>query len=117
MSMIRRPTYRSGTVLLAGALLATGLAAAHSPAVATKPGSGSSTGSARIFMVNPVQSTGDQGLLDAKDSAGSVPAEAYAVEQLRNLDGSGYLRGKWVAVESATGTPAFSRTNTFLYNR
>ncbi|RZI89023.1 MAG: bacillolysin, partial [Microbacterium sp.] len=73
--------------------------------------------SARIFMVNPVQSSGDQGLTDQKDAAGAVPVSAYAVEDLRNLDGSGYLRGSWVTVASATGTPAFSRTNTFLYDR
>ncbi len=37
--------------------------------------------------------------------------------QLRNLDGSGYLRGTWANVQSATGTPAFSTTNTFIYTR
>jgi hypothetical protein len=41
----------------------------------------------------------------------------YASVQLRNLDGSGYLRGKWANVQSATGTPAFSTTNTFNYTR
>ena len=41
----------------------------------------------------------------------------YAQVQLRNLDGSGYLRGSWANVQSATGTPAFSRTNEFIYTR
>ena len=36
---------------------------------------------------------------------------------LRNLDGSGYLRGSWVTVQSATGTPAYCTTNTFSYTR
>ncbi|MBA3782948.1 MAG: bacillolysin, partial [Nocardioides sp.] len=52
------------TILIpAGAgLVALTLAAtlASAPALATKPGSGSTTGSAKIFKVNPVQSTGDQ---------------------------------------------------------
>src|SRR3954447_12568203 len=91
--------------------------AAAGPAGAAKGGSGSSTGSARIFMVNPVQSSGDQDLTDQDDSATAVPDSEYRVVQLRNLDGSGYLRGDWVNVQSATGTPAYSTTNTFLYDR
>ena len=47
----------------------------------------------------------------------AVPASAYATVPLRNLDGSGYLRGKWANVQSSTGTPAFSTTNTFNYTR
>src|SRR3954470_12876622 len=88
-----------------------------SPAGAVKGGSGSDTGTARIFMVNPVQSSGDQSLTDQNDSATAVPASDYTVAQLRHLDGSGYLCGDWVNVESATGTPAYSTTNTFLYDR
>ena len=87
------------------------------PASATKPGSNSSTGTARVFMVNPVQSTGDQGLTDRKDSAAAVPAAAYATVQLRNLDGSGHLSGKYVDVTTSTGPPAYSTTNTFRYTR
>lgn len=86
-------------------------------AQAVKPRPGSPTGTAKVFMVNPVQSTGNQGLVDAKDADSAVPASAYATVPLRNLDGSGYLRGRWVRVESATGTPAFSATNQFLYTR
>src|SRR4051794_4513805 len=88
-----------------------------SPAGAVKGGSGSDTGTARIFMVNPVQSSGDQGLTDQNDSATAVPAGDYTVAQLRNLDGSGYLRGDWGSVDSATRPPAYSPNNTFLYNR
>jgi hypothetical protein len=87
------------------------------PVSATKAGSGSSTGTARVFMVNPVQSTGDESLTDQKDAASAVPASAYATAQLRNLDGSGYLHGNWATVRSSTGTPAYSRTNTFAYDR
>ena len=91
--------------------------AAATPALAAKPGPGTSTGTARVFMVNPVQSSGDETLTDQKDSATAVPASDYATVQLRNLDGSGTLTGRWVQVESSTGTPAYSATNTFLFDR
>jgi hypothetical protein len=103
-------------VTVTAACAAFGLAVA-TPALATKPGSGSATGTGSVFMVNPVQSSGIQGLTDQKDSDAAVPASAYATVPLRNLDGSGYLRGSWVNVQSATGTPAFSTSNTFKYTR
>jgi hypothetical protein len=46
-----------------------------------------------------------------------VPASEYATVPLRNLDGSGYLRGAWAQVESSTGTPAYSLTGSFVYDR
>jgi hypothetical protein len=108
---------KKSTVLAAtAACLVTGLALG-APAQATKPGSGTSTGTASVFEVNPVQSTGNQSLTDQKDSATAVPASAYATVQLRNLDGSGKLVGKWANVRTATGTPAYSPTNTFFYTR
>ncbi|MEO6413476.1 MAG: M36 family metallopeptidase [Pedococcus sp.] len=103
-------------VTVTAACAAVGLALA-TPALATKPGSGSPTGTGSVFMVNPVQSSGIQGLTDQKDSDAAVPASEYATVPLRNLDGSGYLRGSWVNVQSATGTPAFSTSNTFNYTR
>jgi hypothetical protein len=90
---------------------------AAGPTSAIKPGSGSSTGSALVFKVNPVQSSGDQTLTDMKDSADAVPQSEYAEVELRNLDGSGYLRGKWAQVVSSTGTPAFSRDSEYFYDR
>ena len=103
------------------ALLATtcllGAAAAAAPAHAAQEGSGSSTGSGSVFMVNPVQSTGDQTLTDQKDAASAVPATAYATVPLRNLDGSGNLVGTWANVVSTTGPLAYSPTNTFTYTR
>jgi hypothetical protein len=112
------PTRASRGALSLSLVIALGAAlGATAPAQAAKGGSGSSTGSARIFMVNPVQSSGNQGLTDQNDSATAVPDSEYAVATLRNLDGSGYLRGAWVNVQSATGTPAFSTSNTFLYDR
>ena len=113
---VPKPAVRAAVSLALAAAVCAPLAAAG-PAGATKGGSGSSTGTARVFMVNPVQSSGDQDLTDQNDSATAVPDDQYAPVQLRNLDGSGYLRGDWVNVQSSTGTPAFSSTNTFLYDR
>jgi zinc metalloprotease ZmpB len=42
---------------------------------------------------------------------------AYRIVPLTNLDGSGYLRGDWANIRSETGTPAYSPSNTFIYNR
>jgi zinc metalloprotease ZmpB len=109
------PAVRAVVSLSLAAAVCVPLAAA--PAGAAKGGSGSSSGTGRVFMVNPVQSSGDQDLTDQDDSATAVPPSEYRNMELRNLDGSGYLRGAWVNVQSATGTPAFSTTNTFLYDR
>src|SRR5688572_5430199 len=87
------------------------------PSTASKPGPLPSTGTAQIFMVNPVQSSGDQGLSDDKDADSPELAAQYTTAQLRNLDGSGTLSGTWVHVKSSTGTPASSASNTFLYTR
>lgn len=91
--------------------------ATAAPAIATKPGSGSSLGTGQVFMVNPVQSSGDQTLSDQKDSATAVPQSQYATMQLRNLDGAGFLSGKWANVRSNTGPAAYSTSNTFIFNR
>jgi hypothetical protein len=88
-----------------------------SAAYATKPGSGSTTGTASVFFPNPVQDLGDQTLTDQKDAASAVPDAAYHPVALTDLDGSGYLRGKWAVIRSETGAPAYSPTNTFVYDR
>lgn len=108
---------RRKPIILAAA--ATCLVGATLPgtASATKPGSDSSTGTGTVFKVNPVQSSGNQSLSDEKDSGSAVPASQYATVQLRNLDGSGHLVGKWVNVLSTTGDAAYSPTNTFSYSR
>ena len=107
-------TRSAAAAATAAGLLTLAMAA---PTAATKAVPGTTTGSASVFMVNPIQSSGDQSLSDRKDSASAVPASEYATVPMRNLDGSGYLKGSWVQVQSATGTPAFSSTNTFNYNR
>jgi hypothetical protein len=93
------------------------MAAVPSASYAAKPGPGASTGVARVFLPNPVQSLGDQSLTDQKDSAGAVPDGGYYLVPLTNLDGSGFLVGDWANVRSETGDPAYSPTNTFVYDR
>jgi hypothetical protein len=114
---VPKPALRAALALSLAAAVGGPLAAA-APAHATKGGGGApTTGTALVFKVNPVQSSGRQDLTDQKDSATAVPESEYARVPLRNLDGSGYLRGTWVTVQSATGTPAYSPDSTYFYNR
>ena len=101
-------------VLFALAVLAL---VAASAALAAKPGPGRPDGTAQVFMPNPVQDLGRQDLTDQKDAANAVPSDAYHGVTLTDLDGSGFLRGKWADIRSETGNPAYSPTNTFSYNR
>jgi zinc metalloprotease ZmpB len=101
-------------ILLAVAVLALVTASA---ALATRPGSGTSTGSGLVFLPNPVADLQDQTLTDQKDSADAVPQAAYHTVALENLDGSGFLVGSWVNVRSETGNPAYSVENEFFYDR
>ena len=96
------------------ALVAVAVAAA---ALAAKIGPGTSTGTGRVFLPNPVAELQNQSLTDQKDADYAALQPAYHDVTLTNLDGSGHLRGDWANVVSETGNPAFSPTNTFLYNR
>jgi hypothetical protein len=93
------------------------LAALIPGATLAKPGSSSSTGTGRVFLPNPVADLHDQSLTDQKDADYAALQPAYHTVTLTNLDGSGYLRGDWVNVLNETGDPAYSPTNTFIYNR
>jgi len=86
-------------------------------AAASKPGPGTSTGTGRVFLPNPVAALQDQSLTDQKDADYAALQPAYRVVTLTNLDGSGSLRGDWANVVSETGDPAYSPDNTFLYGR
>jgi zinc metalloprotease ZmpB len=103
--------------LLIGTVVLVACAAIVTVAGATKPGSGSSTGSAQVFVPNPVQSLGNESLTDQKDADSAVPGAAYHTVTLTNLDGSGFLHGDYATVYSETGNPAYSPTNTFAYTR
>jgi hypothetical protein len=81
-------------------------------------GAASSTASAKVFWVNPVQSSGDESLTDQNDSATAVPANDYRTVTLTNLDGSGYLNGDYASVVSETGKAAFAAPGgSYDYNR
>ena len=111
--MIERPN-RLRAIVLAVLIVALLLPATGR---AGKPGSGSSTGSGRVFFPNPVASLGNQSLTDQKDADYAALAPAYRIVTLTNLDGSGFLVGDWANVTSETGNPAYSGTNDFLYGR
>ena len=86
-------------------------------ASAGKPGPGSSTGTGQVFFPNPVAQLQDQTLTDQKDDDYAALHAAYVRRTLTNLDGSGFLSGDWAVIISETGNPAYSPTNSFIYNR
>jgi len=107
--------YRS--VLKAGFIVLILLVLVSGTALAEKGGPGTSTGKGQLFFPNPVASLQDQALTDQKDADYPALQPAYKTVTLTNLDGSGFLRGDWANITSETGDPAFSATNTFIYNR
>ena len=104
---------RRRIALAAAALAAVGATAAW----AAVPGPGTSSGTGRVFFPNPVAQLHNEGLTDQKDADYAALQPAYKTVTLTDLDGSGFLRGRWANVVSETGNPAFSPTNTFSYNR
>ncbi|WP_371502694.1 M4 family metallopeptidase [Kitasatospora sp. NBC_00374] len=111
-----RPTRAPRLALATATALAALAGLGAGPAIA-KPSSSAPGAVGQVFMVNPVQSSGDESLTDAKDSASAVPSSAYAAVTLRSLDGSGYLAGRWANVRSETGAPAYSATGDFRFTR
>jgi zinc metalloprotease ZmpB len=107
--------YRS--LLKAGLVVFVLLVLISGTAQAAKGGPGISTGTGQVFFPNPVAYLQDQSLTDQKDANYPALQAAYVTVTLTNLDGSGYLRGDWANIRSETGDPAFSATNTFIYNR
>ena len=93
------------------------LASVTAPVASAKQPTGATTAKALVFIPNPVQSSGNESLTDQKDSATAVPRGGYYEVTLTDLDGSGYLRGTWANVKSATGTPAYTTNGTYFYNR
>src|SRR3954467_1798567 len=83
----------------------------------TKPRAGLSSGTARVFLPNPVAELQNESLTDQKDADYAALQPAYHTVKLTHLDGSGYLCGDWACVYSETGNPAYSPRNTFSYNR
>ena len=106
-----RSFVKAGLIVLLLLILVSGTA------LAEKAGPGTSTGKGQVFLPNPVAALQDQSLTDQKDANYPALQPAYEVVTLTNLDGSGYLRGDWANIRSETGDPAFSATNTFIYDR
>src|SRR6476619_1504687 len=105
---------RRRVALAAAAALA---AMSATAAWATVPGPGTSSGTERVFFPNPVAQLRNEGLTDQKDADYAALQPAYKTVTLTDLDGSGFLRGRWANVVSETGNPAYSPTNTFSHNR
>jgi hypothetical protein len=84
---------------------------------ASKPPSGSATGSGTVFFPNPVATLQNQALTDQKDADYAALAAAYHQVVLTNLDGSGFLVGDWATIRNETGDPAYSSTNAFNFHR
>ncbi len=100
------------------ALLALGLVAIAPVAVTAKTPAGCTTGTAKVFFPNPIVSSGNQNLTDQKDRDYAALNNERVSVTLTDLDGSGYLSGRWAVVKSETGAPAFGGANcTFNYTR
>ena len=93
------------------------LGVVSSTAFAAKSASGTSTGTGRVFLPNPVAELQDQSLTDQKDADYPALQPAYQIVTLTNLDRSGYLQGDWANIHNQTGSGAFSEDNTFVYAR
>ncbi len=73
-------------------------------------------GTGQVFNVNAVVATRDNSLSDHEDAASAVPHSAYSSVTLRELDGSGFLDGKY-ASSSASKLRVFSASQTFVFDR
>jgi hypothetical protein len=74
------------------------------------------TGSGRVFLPNPVVTLRNQDLTDRGDADYAALQPAYRTVTLTDLDGSGYLHGRYAKI-SLTRGEAYSRKNTFSYGR
>jgi hypothetical protein len=102
-----------------GFALLLGLTAILGPAtlLAKQSGGPCAAPTGKVFMENPVASSGDTSLRDRKDADyAALNAERVSVP-LRFLDGSGYLHGRYAYVVSSTGDPAFETDCTYNYTR
>ncbi|MFI6101464.1 M36 family metallopeptidase [Lentzea sp. NPDC051213] len=74
-------------------------------------------GTGKVFSPNPVASQQNQSLADANDADSAVPAAAYRSVTLSDLDGSGYLKGKYALLNGAKSKLAYNKSNKFDYKR
>jgi len=111
--MSRRSVTRLGLVvslIFTAAFVPTGMLARQSgPACATVR--------AKVFMPNPVASSGNPSLHDNRDRDSLALNSQRVTVELARLDDSGFLRGRWATVVSSTGDPAFETDCTYFYTR
>ena len=106
-----RSIRRASVALLALALVAI------APAASAKQPSGCTSGTALVFFPNPVVTSGDTTLTDRRDRDYAALNDERVEVPLIGLDGSGYLRGTWATVRSATGDAAYETDCTYNYTR
>lgn len=111
--MPRRRGTRLGFALLLVATAALGPATA----LAKQPPDPCDSVTGMVFNPNPVATSGITTLADNKDADSAVLTAERVSVQLEELDGSGYLRGTYAIVVSATGKPAFAEDCTYDYTR
>ena len=85
-------------------------------AVAKQP-TACTSGTGMVFNPSPVVTSGDTTLTDQKDADYAALNDERASVPLVDLDGSGFLRGRWAIVFGETGNPAYSTDCTFNYTR
>ncbi|GGU37733.1 M36 family metallopeptidase [Lentzea flava] len=74
-------------------------------------------GTGKVFSPNPVVSQQNESLKDNNDADSAVPAAAYKTVTLSDLNGSGYLVGKYAQILGTKRKLAYSATNNFSYTR
>jgi Zn-dependent metalloprotease len=74
-------------------------------------------GTGKVFSPNPVVSQQNERLTDGDDADSAVPASAYRSVKLSDLDGSGYLKGKYATLTGAKSKLAYNKGNQFNYTR
>jgi hypothetical protein len=112
--MPARRVTRLGFALLLAATAALGPAALMAR---QGPSACESTPTGKVFLENPVVTSGDTSLRDRKDADYFALNSQRVSVPLRFLDGSGFLHGRYAYVVSETGDPAFETDCTFNYKR
>ncbi len=85
--------------------------------VLAKAPTGCASGEGLVFFPNPVVTSGDTTLTDQDDADYAALNNERVSVPLIGLDGSGYLRGTWASVTSATGDLAYETDCTYDYTR
>ena len=112
------PTPARRAARLGFALLLT-TTAAFGPAtlLARQSGGHCTSPTGKVFMENPVASSGNTSLRDRKDADYAALNSERVSVPLRFLDDSGFLHGRYAYVVTSTGDPAFETDCTYNYTR